>query len=201
VQKQGKYKGDTMKKTNIRIWLTQKILQESLISLMKEKPILDIAVKEICERSGLSRSTFYKYYHDQYDLLRQMEDEAFIETDKIIQPYLNGTKKSDGRITTALLQDILQSIADNSNSIQVLLSKNGDSASQKKFFRGGIETIRQFMEAACMKPQDKRVATYCSVFLIGGILSLVQEWLQNGMDTPAPELAKMLARLTRDTLR
>jgi AcrR family transcriptional regulator len=190
-----------MKKTNIRVWLTQKILQESLISLMKEKPILDIAIKEICERSGLSRSTFYKYYHDQYDLLRQIEDEAFIETEKIIQPYLNGTRKSDGRVTTVLLQDILQSIAGNGNSIQILLSKNGDSAFQKKFFRKGIEAIRQFTEAAGIKPQDKRVVTYCSVFLVGGILSLVQEWLQNGIDTPVPDLAKMLARLMRDALR
>jgi hypothetical protein len=37
--------------------------------------------------------------------------------------------------------------------------------------------------------------------LAGGILSLVQEWLQNGMDTPVPDLAKMLARLIRDALR
>ncbi|MDR1046578.1 MAG: TetR family transcriptional regulator C-terminal domain-containing protein [Treponema sp.] len=51
-----------------------------------------------------------------------------------------------------------------------------------------------------MKSQDKGVAAYCSVFLIGGILSLVQEWLQNGMDTPVPEMAKILFRLTRDAL-
>jgi hypothetical protein len=30
---------------------------------------------------------------------------------------------------------------------------------------------------------------------------LVQEWLKNGMNTPAPELARMLARLTREALR
>jgi hypothetical protein len=82
-----------------------------------------------------------------------------------------------------------------------LLSKNGDSAFQKKFFRNGIEAIRQFTKAAGIKVQDKRVATYCSVFLVGGILSLVQEWLQNGMDTPVPDLAKMLSRLMRDALQ
>jgi hypothetical protein len=32
-------------------------------------------------------------------------------------------------------------------------------------------------------------------------MSLVQEWLKNGMDVPAPELAKILAKLTRDALR
>jgi hypothetical protein len=138
------------------------------------------------------------YYNNQYELLRQLEDEAFAETEKIFQ---KGKMKSGGRVPAAFLQDILQSIADNGNSIQVLLSENGDSAFQKRFFRKGIEAIRQFTETAGIKVQDKVVARYRSVFLVGGILSLVQEWLQNGMDTPAPELAKMLARFTQDALR
>jgi AcrR family transcriptional regulator len=50
---------------------------------MKEKSILDITIKEICEVAGLSSSTFYTYYNDQYDLLRQMEEEMLVETDKI----------------------------------------------------------------------------------------------------------------------
>jgi AcrR family transcriptional regulator len=197
-----KMQGENMaEKTDIRIRFTQKVLQESLISLVKEKSILDISIKEICERAGLSRSTFYLYYHDQYELLRKIEEEAFIEMEKIFSPYKSGERKSDGRVTTAFLQDILQSIADNSNSIHILLSENGDGAFQKRFFRNGIESIRQFTEATGVKPQDKGVATYRSVFLAGGILSLVQEWLQNGMDTPVPDLAKMLARLIRDALR
>ncbi|MDR1174993.1 MAG: TetR/AcrR family transcriptional regulator [Treponema sp.] len=188
-------------KTDIRIRFTRKALQESLISLMKEKPVLEISVKEICERAGLSRSTFYLYYHDQYDLLRQIEKEAFIEMEKIFRPYKNGERKGDGRVTTAFLQDILHSIADNSNSIQILLSENGDGAFQKRFFRNGIESIRQFTEAAGVKPQDERVAEYGFGFFIGGIMSLVQMWLKNGMDTPVPEMAKMIARVMREALR
>jgi AcrR family transcriptional regulator len=123
--------GIMVKKTNIWVRVTQKVLQESLISLMKEKSVLNIAIKEICERAGVSRSTFYKYYHDQYDLLRQIEEEAFIETEKIIQPYLNGTRKSDGRLTTALLQDILQSIAGGNSSLAE--QKWGQRFSKKVF--------------------------------------------------------------------
>ena len=33
------------------------------------------------------------------------------------------------------------------------------------------------------------------------MLALVQEWLNNSMDTSALELAKTLARLTREALR
>jgi hypothetical protein len=36
--------------------------------------------------------------------------------------------------------------------------------------------------------------------VVGGTLTLVQEWLKNGMDTPVPELAKILAKLAEDAL-
>jgi AcrR family transcriptional regulator len=163
--------------------------------------ILDITIKEICEAAGLSRSTFYTYYDDQYALLREIENRTFIEADKILQPYLNAAKKSSGLKIAAILEDTLRFIANNSNSIQVLLSENGDSAFQKKFFRKSIEQMRQFTTTGKAKQPEEKTAAYNSVFWAGGILALVQEWLKNGMDTPAPELAKMLARLTRDTLR
>jgi hypothetical protein len=38
-------------------------------------------------------------------------------------------------------------------------------------------------------------------FLVGGFVTLVQEWLKSGMDTPAPELAKMLVKIMREALR
>jgi AcrR family transcriptional regulator len=189
-----------MGKTDIRVRFTKKVLEESLVSLMKEKSILDISIKEICERAGLSRSTFYMYYNNQYGLLRQIEEETFIEAKKILQSYISVVRKSNGRETIALVQDILQFIADNSNSIQVLLSENGDRAFQTRFFRRSIETTRHFMEAVDVKPQDKSEEEYSFAFLVGGIISLVQAWLKNGMDTPAPELAKMLTRLTREAL-
>ncbi|MDR0583512.1 MAG: TetR/AcrR family transcriptional regulator [Treponema sp.] len=188
-----------MKKTDIRVRFTQKVLQDSLIELMKEKSVLNITIREICERGGVSRSTFYTYYNDQYELLRQIEEETYTEIDKIIQPYISVVRKSNGRETTALIHDILQSIAENGNSIQVLLSENGDSGFQKRFFSHGIEAIRRFTEFAGTKPEDKKAVKYGFVFVMGGMLMLVQEWLKNGMDTPVPELAKMIARLTRGT--
>jgi AcrR family transcriptional regulator len=189
-----------MEKTDIRVRFTRKTLQDSLLALMKEKSVLDISIKDICDRAGLSRSTFYTYYKDQYDLLRQIENQTFIEADKIIQPYAKITRKPNSREITAIFLDILQFIADNSNSIQILLSENGDSGFQKKFFRKGIESTRKFTEAASVKSWDKKEIEYGFLYLVSGVLMVVQGWLKNGMDVPAPELAKMLAKFTRETL-
>ena len=49
---------------------TRMVLQDSLIELMKEKPISKITIKELCEKADINRTTFYAHYTDQYDLLR-----------------------------------------------------------------------------------------------------------------------------------
>jgi AcrR family transcriptional regulator len=189
-----------MKKMDIRTKFTQKALKDSLVECMKTTPIREIPIKAICAGAGVSRSTFYAYYNDQYDLLREIEEETFAETDKIIQPYLKIAPKSRNRAVNNLLHDILQNIADNGNSIQVLLSENGDSDFQKKFFRNGIEVAQKIMDGVSIKPQGDRAARYGFVFVVAGMIALVQEWLKNGMDAPVSEMAKMLTRLMREDL-
>ena len=46
------------------LWVAEKMLQ-----LMQEKPLTRIRITEICERSGIERSTFYYHFKDKYDLI------------------------------------------------------------------------------------------------------------------------------------
>ena len=48
---------------------TKKILANSLISLLEEKPIEKITIQEIVDGSGFNRQTFYYHFTDIYDLL------------------------------------------------------------------------------------------------------------------------------------
>ena len=65
-------------KQNQRVALTKRLLQESLLQLMKEKNIQNISVKELCEASGINRSTFYKHYVDKYALTESLCQDIFI---------------------------------------------------------------------------------------------------------------------------
>jgi len=53
-----------------RVIRAREMLQESLMDLVKDHPIESIAVKEITDRAGLSRNTFYTHYQDTYHLPR-----------------------------------------------------------------------------------------------------------------------------------
>jgi AcrR family transcriptional regulator len=189
-----------MGKSDFRVRITRKVLQDSLLILMKEKSILDISIKDICELSGLSRSTFYTYCKNQYDLLRQIEEQTFNEVDKMLHQHIMAINKS-GSIEIAFFKEMLEFIVNNSNSIQVLLSENGDSGFQKKYFRTSIEGLKKITKSVGSIVQDKEVSMYGFVFVTGGVLTLVQEWLKNGMNTPVPQMAELLGRLTREVLR
>lgn len=54
---------------------------EAFLQLISEKSFQDLSVKEIVQRAGISRSTFYLHFTDKYELLedvRRMLNERFL---------------------------------------------------------------------------------------------------------------------------
>ena len=178
------------KKENRKIRITRMVFKDSLIELMKTKSILNITIKDICELADMSRSTFYAHYNDQYDLLRQIEQETLAYFENMLDKYRD---KLDKKEITQMLEEMLTHIANNSNSIQVLLSENGDIDFQKKMFQHFINN-KQVIKYFSQKQKDNEV--YYSVFLVHGAIGLVQHWLKNGAAMPVAQLAEMLIRWT-----
>jgi AcrR family transcriptional regulator len=178
------------------------MFQESLVELMTDKPILNISIKELCVRAGLSRSTFYTYYKDQYDLLRQIEEQAANGIERIVEKYLTSIR-GRGKISTTgfdgVIQEMLKYVAENNDSIQVLLSKNGDNNFQRRFFHDNIGRLRELMELKGKAPDEETLMCY-SIFMTGGMVELIQDWLKNDMNITVPKMAKIVAGLVRELL-
>ena len=68
---------NVQKRENRRVRYTRMALRESLLALLQQYPISRITVSRICEQADVNRSTFYLYYQDAFDLLRQIEDELY----------------------------------------------------------------------------------------------------------------------------
>jgi len=66
------------RKTDRRIMRTRERLGDALIALMHEQNFDDITVKDVLDRAGVSRSTFYVHYSDKDDLLLS-DVEDFLE--------------------------------------------------------------------------------------------------------------------------
>jgi AcrR family transcriptional regulator len=177
---------------NRKVRYSKMVIRDSLMELMKTRSILNITVKDICDLADISRSTFYDHYKDQFDLIRQIEEEALSYLESRLNKYKD---KPSRRETTQMLEEMLSYIVDNGNSIQILLSENGDLAFQKKLFQY-FANHNLVTKLLSVKQQGDEERNYYSVFVVHGAIGMVQHWLKNNMSIPAGQLAKMLRHWT-----
>jgi AcrR family transcriptional regulator len=186
---------NTVVKESRKTRYTKKALRESIIELMKSKAITHITIKEICGLADISRSTFYAYYNNQYDLLKRIEDETTAYIEDILKKL---DKTCSINEIVQIIEDLMQYISCNNNSIQVLLSENGDINFHKRFFqRYQRYLINYFAEKLEDKPEvNPEIMEYYSAYIINGSIALVQHWLKNNMDLPIPKIARLLIQLS-----
>jgi AcrR family transcriptional regulator len=186
-------KEKALKKESRKTRYTRTAIRDSLIELMKHRPITDITIKEICALADVSRPTFYAHYRDQYDMLKTIEDETFEYFETVV--FANNTKKLNRREIVLLIEEVLQYIENDSNSVKVLLSENGDINFQRKIFSRFITYLQHVMKHYSEETSDERRIEYYSVFMVHGIIALVHHWVKENMDIPKNEMARMLVEL------
>ncbi len=177
-------------KTDQRVKITKILLKKSLIELMSNNPISKISVKMLCESADINRSTFYAHYTDQYDLLKQLEQEVISELEKHIakEEFTKQTAQ-----TVQVLNQILIYIAKNDAFFKVLLSENGDSTLQREIMR----LAQQKTLAALQSDRriDPRTSEYLQCFVTTGALSIIQKWLMEGMPESTETMSELASKL------
>jgi AcrR family transcriptional regulator len=172
---------------------TRMVIRNSLIELMKQRPITDITIKEICDLADVSRPTFYTHYRDQYDLLQGIEDEIIAYFENVV--FVKKSKKQGKREITLMIENVLQYIESNSNSVQVLLSENGDIGFQRKIFSRYVNYVQYMMKNYSEKASGEEKNEYYSIYTVHGIIAIVHHWLKNNMKIQRQDLAKMMVEL------
>lgn len=169
---------------------TQMVLKDSLIQLLKDKPISTITIKEISELADINRSTFYAHYSSQYDLLHSIEDEFIKDMVTTLSRY-NFSKEEEALKMT---EKILEYIAGKHELCQTLLSENSDIHFQKK----GMMIIREliFKNWTTNSQLDQEALEYISLFVVSGSIHVIKNWLEKGMDQSSKELAEILNNFT-----
>lgn len=60
-----------------RVKRTKKVLRDALFHLLDQKSVNQITVTELTELADVNRATFYFYYTDIFDMLEQIQNEAY----------------------------------------------------------------------------------------------------------------------------
>ena len=179
-------------KEDRRVRRTKQILKKTLLELLQEKELSKITISELADRADINRGTFYAHYSDVSDLFLQMETEFLDDVLKIVTPIFENPDNSQLIFESLLLhmkerQDILCAILNRPNSLFLLaLTKR-------------LESELQPLEHTLI-PSPTISSTYYYSYLAGGLLSIIKDWQQTGMQTSISEFASLMCELIFFTL-
>ena len=84
-------KGDA----NRSVRMTKQRLYQALITLLQQKSLREITVRELTELAGISRGTFYFHYADIYALMDQMEAAQLARLNDLMDSLLPGISQEE----------------------------------------------------------------------------------------------------------
>ncbi|MFA6844327.1 MAG: TetR/AcrR family transcriptional regulator C-terminal domain-containing protein [Sphaerochaetaceae bacterium] len=166
---------------------TRMVLKQSLLSLMKERPITKISVKELCEKADVNRTTFYAHYTDINELLQQIESELMERIKNSLSSGLGGDSVS------SMLMDILLAIKENGELCTILFSDYGD-----KDFMERILLLAREKSIEQWKKTNPEIETSAMeklyTFFSYGSMAIIRDWVRDGMQENPSTIALFLDR-------
>ncbi len=171
-------------KTDARVRYTRMVIRENFFQLLKEKPVNKITVKEICERSGINRATFYKHYQDPFDLLEKIEEE-------ILSRLQDTLRQKKYKNIKALYTDILVLIKANHEQYECIGSPHGDSNFSHRIFMTCYQQTFPLI-AGQFSHLNQAQQNMLYYFISQGCSGMVQYWMEHEMQQPPEEIAAFI---------
>jgi AcrR family transcriptional regulator len=119
--------------------ITKKNIKESFWKLYCNKRIDKITVREIMEKAGYNRGTFYEYYKDVYDVLEQLENDLLPSADRI--PSINPS--ADFNPSAFEFNAFFKFYEENNGYFTVLLGEHGDPSFLSKMKKSVKPILKQ----------------------------------------------------------
>ncbi len=173
------------KKDNRRVVMTKRIIKDVFIEMLEKKSIQKIYVRELCVKADINRSTFYKYYESQYDLLAEIENDLLIE----IEEKCKDTDNTKG------LNNILQYISRNKKTYKVIFNANIDSMFPKKLLN--LPIITEIMNNKLVNKNENK---YKKIYILEGGYHVILKWLNNDCRESPEEITRLVMKYINQNL-
>ena len=177
--------------TDRRVQRTQKNIRNALISLLSEKELSQITVKELSDKADINRKTFYSYYSGIDDILDKIEDEIVEKLLAIIRDYDFRSSDFDAY---ALFCSLSQIINDDFELYQSLIFSNNYDFLLIKVKNTIKKTLLE-RYAPKINAQNNLLGLYAE-YVASGIVSMYIEWFHSDNSVSLEELAKAASDIT-----
>jgi len=169
---------------------TKQNFMDAFWGLYCEKTIDKITVKEITQKAGYNRSTFYEYFHDAYDVLEKLEETLIPDLNEL--PPISGLSIDLG-LSTDLFMDLFEH---NRQYYAVLLSENGDPAFASRLKRVIKPILVSFFSGSTNSTNDK--LDYTLEYTLSAMIGILSYWISKPDPLPKDELYTLVHQLMQE---
>ncbi len=159
------------------------LLAESFKELAVSKPIEKITIREITDRAGVIRPTFYNHFQDKYELLEWIARQELMEP---IRPFLNNHMTKEG------ITFVLNTMLNEKEFYMKAVNLTGQN-SFEEVFKGCIaELILDHVDERALEKAGAYpwlTPKYISDQYAQSLCYSIMEWARGGMHIPAKEFA------------
>lgn len=157
-------RGESMK-TDARVRYTRRVIKESLLRLLEDRPVNRITVKEVCEAAQINRATFYAHFTDCFDVLNQMENDLLADFERSLS-FASVVDVVD------MIEQIYAMIDQNAEVCRVLIFQNKDSSlTAKMIAMAHDKTIVRWKEQLTRATESDREMLFTC--LSNGLLNVI----------------------------
>lgn len=161
---------------------TAHLMDETLLSLLTKKKYEYITVKELCEKAGVNRSTFYLHYEGMNDLLAESLDytmeklrERFQDDIKIENKIIAQSPMEELRIVSPqYLVPYLDFVRENRTLFAAAMSQPTVFHTRDLFRRMYEEILSPILSKTGLSDEEK---TYRAVYTLNGMFFTILEWV------------------------
>lgn len=183
-----------------RVRYTRKILNESLLRFLNEKPIMKITVTEICKDADVNRSTYYSHFADPYDQFNQLKSEMLTAATDFAK-HMETRNLSGEQHRYKILKGLLQYVDSQRHAFKTLLSISGDHSLQHEILTILGQIIFQKSELQVTNPAKAKSSpahqNYMLLFASNGCFGMFYHWLMDESPADADQLARMMVEFTK----
>ena len=155
---------------------TRQNLIDAFCILIRKKPVQKITVRELVDKAGYNRGTFYNYFRDVYDVLEQIEN---LVLNQVKENFRN--KITPENFEQAFLEAFTKIQREQANYFEVLLSPANSARFAEKLSE---EISPAFMTTFGLPPADPK-SKYLTIKI----------WISGGRKFSAEELSKFLGEI------
>lgn len=184
--------------TDKRIKYTKMFLKESMIKLLKEKPLSKITVTELCKEAEINRSTYYNHYLDPYDQIEKLETEFICDLKKYMQENFYGATQNDlMKITVSMCEYYYKN-----RELYMVLNGGEMRGEFEKRLLEILKDVAIFNLETENLHYKKETGEFAIAFVMSGSNIVIYKWLSEKAEEFTPkQMAKYLFDISYGGLR